>query len=961
MKLNKKTNSKDNKVNKDKDTKGFWEYSIFQKKMIPNEEQNIKILLKPENTFNPLLIDSYINPKLSREELLCIKKKNNEKISKIEEIIYSKYILDNKEMNNKNLIEIEKYGFNAKLKTKEGKIQLMIKMLETEIKKKNIDTIVNIFFKFKEQNFLLTEDIISKNKDIFNKLNNIISTIDLIEIQFLKLYSQMPPLNEKGFVKFDNWQIDVIKNIDNKVSTIVSAPTSAGKSVLTGYAVTKGRTLFVVPTDALAWQMSSYLSNILNSDVPIITLTYQSIPKRNEFIVKLNSSTAIVGTADCILDYLPLINCNFSWIIFDEIHMIGKNEGFAMESIIKVLNQTPFLALSATIGNIDEFSNWFKSINKNKIDVIICNKRFFNLQKYYYDSSEKKIVTINPLSMISLSEFEDKSILNKNLDPTPIDIWSFYQKLKSMKIDLGNLDPYIYFEKEERIELSKAIKFFNDLINFLVVNFIKYKNEIGDILNGYSNINVNHRDTSLYDIILELNKEDKMPAIIFQQNTISCLKIVRNLSEIIDKLESEKYPDLYENRLKAIKQIKIKTKKEDKNSKELTEKKELKQMLEQNSKQEEIEDDQINSPHPDFIFSKEKISDLTIKEYHEKFKIYFPNMNGDYNFLIRLLWRGIGVYTIGLPDAYLRIIQTLANKKKLAVVFSDISLVFGVSMPFRTSIIYQDNLCEDNLDSMIYHQMAGRAGRRGLDKEGNVIFAGYSWERIKELSTSFIPKIIGIDKQIFTFKNANSLCNNISNYSSINENSLLLNKNKSVLIDQISNNNDIILDNYDHNYLMWNLRYSIDSITSYYIFPYIQKYFNNSTPNNENDQIELAYFLSNFIDIKYTNNKENYLSHYLSEASKINYQEIYNLLKSKNIVINSNIDSKIWISIRNNVLVDIDSDVLRQQLFDFNTKIKAIQHYCFHNNYVILTKLLAKLLTRIWWIYHTSSPIVRLS
>jgi superfamily II RNA helicase len=38
--------------------------------------------------------------------------------------------------------------------------------------------------------------------------------------------------------------------------------------------------------------------------------------------------------------------------------------------------------------------------------------------------------------------------------------------------------------------------------------------------------------------------------------------------------------------------------------------------------------------------------------------------------------------------------------------------------------------------------MAGRAGRRCLDKEGNVIFIGYSWDRIKELSKSSIPNII---------------------------------------------------------------------------------------------------------------------------------------------------------------------------------------------------------------------------
>ena len=53
----------------------------------------------------------------------------------------------------------------------------------------------------------------------------------------------------------------------------------------------------------------------------------------------------------------------------------------------------------------------------------------------------------------------------------------------------------------------------------------------------------------------------------------------------------------------------------------------------------------------------------------------------------------------------------MACNGELAIIFSDESLVFGVSMPIRTTVI-----TKDNINSMMYHQMAGRAGRRGLDK-----------------------------------------------------------------------------------------------------------------------------------------------------------------------------------------------------------------------------------------------------
>jgi len=955
------------------DNRGFWEYSIFQKIVIPNEEQNIKISLKPENSFNPNLVHQYISPELSKSEKIYNSKINdpNIKLNKAEQIIYEKYVNDLNETIKNDMIEIEKKGANANLKTKEGKIHLMMKILDSEIKKNNIDIIANIFLRLKEDEFELTDEMKEKYKNTIINMNNILKDVDLIKFQFEKLYSQMPPLNEKKFRKFDDWQIDVIKNIDNEKSTILSAPTSAGKSVLAGYTVTKGKTLYIVPTDALAWQISSYLSGILNNDVPIITLTYQTIPKRDELVKKINISNAIVGTADSILDILPLIKTNFKWIIYDEVHMIGKNEGFAMESIAKILNDVPFLALTATIGNVEYLESWFRKLNDKPIQTIICNKRFFNLQKYYYDGKANQIRLINPLSMVSIKEFADKTIKTKNLDPTPIDTWSLVNKLIQHNIKLNELHPHKYFEANERIEFSKATKYFYDLINFLSDNFANFSNIIDKILTEYSDINVNTK-TNFIKLMKEINKENKGPAIIFQQNTISCLKIARKLSEQIDNLEIRTYPTLFEERIKKEKQQKTNNKKIEKLEKDITEKQEFKKMLEEKTEEVIEENEKLNSPHPDFIFSKEKINDILIEEYHRKFKNYFPNNNGNYHFLIRLLWRGIGVYVIGLPDNYLRLVQTLANKKKLGFVFSDISLVFGVSMPFRTSIIYTEESMVDNLDSMIYHQMAGRAGRRCLDKEGNVIFVGYSWERIKELSKSSIPNVSGLYKPIYTFDCGSVLSKLSRDYSFVNNNLLL----------GINNNfNETIKKNYETiwldykpkyniedkpdeknlNYLQWILRYSNDSIISCVLIPFLQKYFGNSKPNNEPDQIELAYFLCNFIDIKYTNNKYDDLNKFSSQFRKFNLSEIKNILATKDIIINNNIDCRIWISIRNNLLVNIDDEIIRQDLFNYNIKLRALQHYFFHTKQITLAKLFGKLLTRIWWIYHSSSPVIRLS
>ena len=88
----------------------------------------------------------------------------------------------------------------------------------------------------------------------------------------------------------------------------------------------------------------------------------------------------------------------FKWIVLDEVHMIGKLEGSGMENIIKLIPNTLILALSATIGNTDEIVDWLKTVSPEQtIDKVICTKRFFNLQRYYYD---KELVCLHPFSLV---------------------------------------------------------------------------------------------------------------------------------------------------------------------------------------------------------------------------------------------------------------------------------------------------------------------------------------------------------------------------------------------------------------------------------------------------------------------------------------------------------------------------------------------------------------------------------
>ena len=971
------------------ENKGNWEYSFFQKTFNPNEESNRKMLLKPSNNIDPNNFYMHVNPSLSKEELIFNKKKNSLKITKTEQMILDNWLDKKKKIFENDIQNIKLLGLVAKPETNEGKTILILETLIHAIKKNDINLIINIHLRLMEDQFIINEELKIKYNDQLIIMKKIIDDANLIELQFTKFHSQMPPLNINGFKKFDQWQIDVVKNIDANISSVINAPTSAGKSVLSGYAALKGRTLIVVPTSALAWQMSAYIGHVIGSNVPILTTTYQTNPCRDDMIELLNKSESIIGTSESIIDYLPFIKTNFKWMIFDEVHMIGKPEGSGMENIIKLIPNIPILALSATIGNTDEIVEWLKTISPDQhIQKVICTKRFFNLQRFYYDNDN--LVSLHPFSLIEESNFEDESILLKALQPTPPNIWDLYVKL-SLNFELNDLSPNKYFNKDKRIELDDANNYFFELVKFMVNKYKTNKTEIVEIINSYKYEGLKETDINLVELAFKLKSENKLPAILFEKNTMVCLEIVRNFAKTLDKMEETKYPKLQLERIKQAKIAERQLKKQDTDKKDTDKnsKKETKQMMGNISlkkdkygetsvpktEEEPVQVEEIQEPHFDFILNQIQYFSVNIVEsWVQTLKKYFPNTGDTYHFIIKLLWRGVGVYAKGLPDAYLLLVQTLACKKQLAIVFSDMSLVFGVSMPFRSVVVIKNKNVIDDLDSMLFQQMSGRAGRRGLDKEGNIIFAGYSWSRIKELSISEPPIVKGQNNIMYTILHADK----ISELKGTDQN---WNNTTVKFLNKTINEEDVqeIIqgtksnfkggwsmsynpENINHLHMNWKLRYTHDCVISSFLITYLRRAFEDKDHTLENNQIGLAHFLCRFISTHSTNNELYKLTD--PEILKSHpYNQILEKFEELQIEFPKMIDNKLFKSIQQNSIVKLESydelDELRQKLMNFGEKIKVIQHYCFHSKISGLSKIIGKLLTRIWWIYHTSSPIMK--
>lgn len=96
-----------------------------------------------------------------------------------------------------------------------------------------------------------------------------------------------------------------------------------------------------------------------------------------------------------------------------------------------------------------------------------------------------------------------------------------------------------------------------------------------------------------------------------------------------------------------------------------------------------------------------------------------------WNFLFQLVQKGIGIHHSGLIPILKEIVEILYSKGLLKVLFATETFSVGVNMPTKTTIFTSVKKWDGNGNRFLrrdeYIQMAGRAGRRGLDTYGEVV------------------------------------------------------------------------------------------------------------------------------------------------------------------------------------------------------------------------------------------------
>ena len=258
-------------------------------------------------------------------------------------------------------------------------------------------------------------------------------------------------------------------------------------------------------------------------------------------------------------------------------------------------------------------------------------------------------------------------------------------------------------------------------------------------------------DTTL-PLLCKLNERNALPAILFNYDRgkceAICLSLLKQLKSAEDKWkkESPKFKaEVAEWELWKKTQAKLAAKKP---AKPAAKKKGNRDPDEETStKADQVQDaanseaNRLASFDPDraiegFHFAARQ------KQEESELAIWFRQLTkrGVQSWLIAALFRGIGVHHAGMNRKYRQIVEMLFRKGYLRVVIATGTLALGINMPCATVVFSGDSIF---LTALNFRQAAGRAGRRGFDLLGNVVFQGLSYAKVCRLLSSRLPDLNG--------------------------------------------------------------------------------------------------------------------------------------------------------------------------------------------------------------------------
>ncbi|KAL4740325.1 rRNA-processing arch domain-containing protein [Aspergillus similis] len=284
---------------------------------------------------------------------------------------------------------------------------------------------------------------------------------------YVPISQHKPPENPARVWPFtlDPFQQVAVSSIQRGESVLVSAHTSAGKTVVAEYAIAQSlknnqRVIYTSPIKALSNQKYREFAAEFG-DVGLMTGDVTINP----------TATCLVMTTEILRSMLyrgSEIMREVAWVVFDEIHyMRDATRGVVWEETIILLpDKVRYVFLSATIPNAMQFAEWITKMHNQPCHVVYTDFRPTPLQHYFFPAgSEGMHLIVDEKGVFREENFQKamSSIADKKGDDPADALAKRKGKGKDKKINKGGTQ-----EKDDIYKIVKMImlKSLNPVIVF---------------------------------------------------------------------------------------------------------------------------------------------------------------------------------------------------------------------------------------------------------------------------------------------------------------------------------------------------------------------------------------------------------------------------------------------------------------------------------------------------------------
>ncbi|XP_065682240.1 probable ATP-dependent RNA helicase DDX60 isoform X2 [Hydra vulgaris] len=571
----------------------------------------------------------------------------------------------------------------------------------------------------------------------------------------------------------DTWQRKLFDAVDNNKSALIIAPTSSGKTYASYYCMERilrssndDVVVYVSPTKALVNQVHAYVkSKFTKNDLPagkticgVFTRDYRHDVENCQILV----------TVPQCLEILLLSIQTYAWsqkikyVIFDEIHCIGADADAETWEHLLCIISCPFLALSATVANPEVLHSWLQDIQnfqkENKtmlgskrdelsyqVELVIVKNRYSDLENYVFISESSKyyqeigkLQSIHPVCTLKLSAVIADGI-PEHISLSPRECLKLYDAMKKIKPELENLSPTHFFVNKKFLtrdevrlyesELKKEYfswiakrEHFESVQQMLLESETKSKS--AEIYKKTLNLDMDiYLIITFMSLIKTLEKNSMFPVIVFCLDRLLCQDLVEAVIAYCERKEKTDIRKKNDKNLTSYEKSVLKKSKDKASEKDASKKKEIFNYKHDN-------DFVVFAPFAGKgIFMKKDLTYL----YNRVVKA------APVEFMKGIRY-GVAMHHAGMSNKQRTTVEILFRKKFLNIVVATSTLALGIHVPCKTVVIAGDSVY---LNPLMFRQMSGRAGRRGFDMVGNVVFHGFSEAKVSNLFAGNLPELLG--------------------------------------------------------------------------------------------------------------------------------------------------------------------------------------------------------------------------